>query len=47
MDVASYLKWGFGRQGSGFESGSWFLGDVGFFFFFFFCGEGGCGFESI
>ena len=27
--MASYLKWGFGRQGSGFGSGSWFLGDVG------------------
>ena len=29
MDVAFYLKWGFGRQGHGFESGSWFLRDVG------------------
>ena len=29
VDVASYLKWGFGRQGRGFESGSWFLRDVG------------------
>ena len=29
MDVAFYLKWGFGRQGRGFESGSWFLRDVG------------------
>ena len=28
MDVAFYLKWGFGRQGRGFYSGSWFLGDV-------------------
>ena len=29
MDVAFYLKWGFGRQGHGFESTAWFLGDVG------------------
>ena len=29
VDVAFYLKWGFGRQGGGFESGSWFLRDVG------------------
>ena len=29
VDVAFYLKWGFGRQGRGFESGSWFLRDVG------------------
>ena len=29
MDVAFYLRLGFGRQGHGFESGSWFLGDVG------------------
>ena len=28
MDVAFYLKWGFGRQGRGFESGSWVLRDV-------------------
>ena len=27
--MAFYLKWGFGRQGCGFESGSWFLGDLG------------------
>ena len=30
MDVAFYLKWDFGRHGRGFESGSWFLRDVGF-----------------
>ena len=29
VDVAFYLKWGFGRQGRGFESGSWFLRDMG------------------
>ena len=29
VDVAFYLKWGFGRQGRGFESGSWFWRDVG------------------
>ena len=29
MDVAFDLKWGFGRQGRGFESGSWFMRDVG------------------
>ena len=29
VDVAFYLKWGFGRQGCGFESGSWFMRDVG------------------
>ena len=29
MDVAFYFRWGFGRQGHGFESGSWFLRDVG------------------
>ena len=28
MDVV-FLMWGFGRQGRGFESGSWFLRDVG------------------
>ena len=27
--VSFYLKWGFGRQGRGFESGSWFRRDVG------------------
>ena len=27
--VAFYLKWSFGRQGRGLESGSWFLRDVG------------------
>ena len=29
VDGAFSLKWGFGRQGRGFESGSWFLRDVG------------------
>ena len=29
VDVGLYLKWGFGRQGRGFEFGSWFLRDVG------------------
>ena len=29
VDVAFYLKLGFGRQRHGFESGSWFLGDRG------------------
>ena len=29
MDVAFYLKWGLGRQGRGFESGSWLLRDMG------------------
>ena len=29
VDVAFYLQWGFGRQGCGFESGSWFLRDMG------------------
>ena len=43
VDVAYYLKLGFGREGHGFESASWFLGDV--------ClsldlGFGGLGFES-
>ena len=27
--MAFYLKLGFGREGSGFECASWFLGDVG------------------
>ena len=43
VDVAFYLKWGFGRQGCGFESGSWFLRDVGFSPHL---GFEGCGFES-
>ena len=29
VDVAFYIKLGFGREGRGFESGSCFLGDVG------------------
>ena len=29
VDVAFYLKLGFGRQRHGFESGSWFWGDMG------------------
>ena len=29
MDVALHLKWGFGKQGRGFESGSWFLRNMG------------------
>ena len=29
VDVAFHLKLGFGRQGRGFQSGSWFLGDMG------------------
>ena len=29
VDVSFYLKWGFVRQGHGFETGSWYLRDVG------------------
>ena len=43
MDVAFYLKWGFGRQKRGFESGSWFLRDVGLRLQLFFWGGGGGG----
>ena len=49
------LLLGFGRQGRGFQSGSWFLGDVGLSPHLCFGGTwvyvnisflGGCGFES-
>ena len=33
VDVAFYFKLGFGREGRGFESGSWFWGSGGRVFF--------------
>ena len=39
MDVAFHLKWGLGRQGRGFESGSWFLGGSGFESTYWFWGD--------
>ena len=35
VHVAFYFKLGFGREGRGFESGSWFFGGSGWCYFIF------------